>query len=345
MAKEQPTPTEQDDKQFMFDVNAAVQQTEMEIFDEAMDAEPDENDGDTSLEEMGEDVDGEDLDEEDEAQDTEQDTEEPPRDSEEEDEELDEEQEEPPEEAPEQAPEEAAQERPQRGIPSSRLREEADARRRFEQENTELRRQLAEINGRMTEMSARMNAPPPPRPEAPPPKPDMFADPEGYERWIRAEALRDSRNEMALMREQMRQEMQQRDLYYAQQRANMSFEAAEKRDPDKFDRAYGRLTVLRASNMQATEPIIQQLMQSADPGAELLRWWDSTDAGQDYSARVRRYNGGQQRPRHETHLPETMRRNYPPSLNAQGGSSRQRVTDPEAYDDTDDSVFRFATKR
>lgn len=56
---EERTVTEQ---QFQREVNTAVANTEQEVFDEAMGSDPLDNDGDTSLEEMGEGLEGEHLD-------------------------------------------------------------------------------------------------------------------------------------------------------------------------------------------------------------------------------------------------------------------------------------------
>src|SRR5258706_14131186 len=144
----------------------AIKQTEREVFDDALGLAPDENDGDTSLEQMDDD-DAPTGDEE-------------PTDEEEGDE-PDESEEGEGEEGEGGEPESPDQVRggdrqpehgeDRRGVPPSRLREEADARRVAEAETRELRARLENLERNQRQ---------PQKPQQQPEKPDMFADPEGW---------------------------------------------------------------------------------------------------------------------------------------------------------------------
>src|SRR5258708_764108 len=143
----------------------AIKATEQEVFDDALGLSPDENDGDTSLEQMDDD-DAPTGDEEP----TDEEEGEEPDDSEEGEGEEGE------GEEPEPEPQDRGQDR--RGIPPGRLREESDARRVAEAETRELRARLENLE---------RNHRQPPQQQQQPEKPDMFADPEGWARAQRAE--------------------------------------------------------------------------------------------------------------------------------------------------------------
>lgn len=332
-------PEQRTEREFQLDVNQAVQNTEEEIFSDALGDEPLEEDGDSSLEEMGEGLEGDDLDEDEEEADEE--------DEEEEAEEADEDEGEEPE--AEEA-DEAEPEQPQRGRPQVPLRQEREKRRAAEEreraaltEAAELRRQMAEMNGRLTEISARVNAPAPKPETKPTPKPDMFADPEGHERWLMAEAER--RAEQRL--EQRFQTFQQQQQFERETILNDNLNAtANGQRGMEFQAAYRAMTSLpRDANSAA---LVTRITRSPDPGQAILDWfqdngaeeWRSDMARQLGFEEPRRRNGSRERvpqqPRHEVRLP--------PSLNAARGGGRQQINDPEMLDDTDESVFRFATR-
>lgn len=150
-------------------IGEAIAETETEIFDSAFDNAPDDNDGDTSLEEMDpDDVIDDDIDEDEGTEPEEQEEEEPEAESE-----------------PEQPP--PQQER--RGIPPGRLREEAEARRAAEAEARELR-------ARIDALERAQRQPPQPPPQQPPQQqgPDMFADPEGWAAAERARMMQEFNN-------------------------------------------------------------------------------------------------------------------------------------------------------
>jgi hypothetical protein len=363
-----PTPNERTEREFQHDVNQAVANTEGEIFEDALGDEPLENDGDTSLEEMGDGLEGDDLEDE-EGPDEEAD--------EEEAEEAEGEGEEPAEGEEAEAAKDDEEEPPrdERGRfedrqppgqpPSRRLAEESQRRREAEERATRFERELAELRGRVDEQSRR---PPQPQVEQPkPPKPDQFADPEGWERYIRDEARRDAEK---LVTEQMQAYQQQE-----QQRLNAHFdqsmgEAAQGERSEELDAAYGRLKSLDPKNPSHVA-IVQGIFRASDPAAALFRWWDRNGgtqyrASEEYQNRVQdkldraeqdaeryrsllpgRQNSRQrsQQPRHETRLPESLRRTGPPSLNSARGGQRQEVQDPDMMDDSDDAVMRYAMRR
>src|ERR1700722_2475734 len=131
---------ERTEREFQLDVNQAVANTENEIFDDALGDEPLDNDGDTSLEEMGEGLEGDDLEEE-EGPDEETEEAEPAEEGAEKGEETD-------EEGPDAAPQrEAAEDQERPGEPPSwRIRQATEARLAAEARSTALERQLAEMN-------------------------------------------------------------------------------------------------------------------------------------------------------------------------------------------------------
>jgi hypothetical protein len=146
-------------------IGEAIAETEQEIHDSAFDNAPDDNDGDTSLEEMdSDDVVDDDVSEEDEEDDI----------PEEGEGEYD-------DEPPPEKPQPQQEERQQRGIPPGRLREEAEARRAAEAEARELRVRIEALERNRYQQ-------PPPQQQPPQQQgPDMFADPEG---WAAAERTR-----------------------------------------------------------------------------------------------------------------------------------------------------------
>lgn len=243
--------------------------------------------------------------------------------------------EEPEEETPEEEQEEdsgdepAEQEPDQRMVPSHRLREEANARRLAEARTAELDARL-----KMLEAQQRQPQQPPTQPQQ---EPDMFADPEGWQR------VHDQRL------------MQQ----WNAQRVEMSLQAAASERGEYFMEAHRRLAGLRASN-PAADPMIQQMMNSWDPGKAVLQWFDQNGGqqweserngarrqqliaelsridGQDYSQNFTTQQRGQPRQRNVIRGPV--------SLNGASGKGTHRELDPDLYDNSERAVFDFATRR
>src|SRR5258708_28434740 len=151
----------------------AIKATEQEVFDDALGLSPDENDGDTSLEQMDDD----DAPTGDEEPTDEEEGEEP---DESEEGEGDDEEGDPKEDRP-AGQDDRGQNRDQdrRGIPPGRLREESEARRTAEAERDAERARVRELDARLR-LIKQGNQPKPQQPE----RPDMFADPE---RWAAAQ--------------------------------------------------------------------------------------------------------------------------------------------------------------
>ena len=339
---------ERAEREFNTDVNEAVARTDQEVFSEAMGDEPLGDDTDTSLEEMGEGLEGEDLDEEAEEQEAEGESEA----------EAD---------APEEGEAEAAEEGEaeadtgppsrdergrfeQRGIPPRVLREQAHARRQAESEVEALRAQLRDQQMRIDNMLMQQRQPSQQAPQAKP-KPDMFSDPAAYEQWVleQAEARASARLDERLTQFEQRQQMEQ------QQRLNENL-VAHGSGPRgyEFNVAYRDLTSLPVTPQNTA--LVRRLTSSPDPGAAILDWWER-DSNPEYVEHIRneireaygapqrgnrapnRQAAGRQQmqPRHEVRLPR--------SLSSASGGRSQHVDDPEMWDQSEASVFSYGARR
>lgn len=350
--------TERSEKELNQDINAAIAGTEDEIFTDAMGDDELDNDGNTDLEEMGEGLEGEHLDEGDD--DEEAGDKEDVEGAEGEDEASED------EEDDVRAREEEEPARDDRGrfdrreprIPPERLRHEAEQRRQAEQRAIEADQRYQILEARFNDMQARINAPPQQRTEpAPPPKPDMFVEPEKYEQWIIERA-----NEAALQNVQRmfaHRDEQQRTAF--NQNVDRSLQAAKVGERGfEFDAAYAGLLKLNPQN-PTDRAVVQGIVYSHDPGKALFDWWDK-NGGEDFrEALIARLTGNDPRqdrgrderrparrarddryeqPRHEIRPARSLR-----SLNSASGGGSHRVADPELLDGSESSVFDFATRR
>jgi hypothetical protein len=353
----------QSEKELQQDINAAIAGTEDEIFNDALGDPEDDNDGDTSLEDMGEGLEGDDL--EDESDQGDEDEEQP--------EEVDEDEEEGNPEDTEAdvidedeqrvAARQNEQEQPrdQRGrfdrneprIPPERLRQETEKRRAVEAERDELRQRQAVLEARFNDLNQRINAPAPRQPEAPLPKPDMFAEPERYEQWVIAQANEQAMRNVAGILAQ--RDEAQRQAFNARVDQSMASAARGPRGFE-FTAAYQTLLQLDANNPQHRS-VVQNIVYSQEPAEALFAWWED-NGGPEYRQQIadqlfpqerqaprsgqRTVRGGPQheQPRQVIRRPQQMR-----SLNSASGSSSHRVADPEMLDGSDDSIFDFATRR
>lgn len=223
---------DREERELHRDLNAMQNETELEIgrfaFDDnanpAEDPNAPEDDGDRSLEEPDDDFGGG-LPEEEQQEDAQDET----QDGE-------------PEAEPEQEPE---PQRPQRNeqserfVPSSRLREERDARERAERELAELR------------MRQQHQPPPPPQQQYQPlPRPDAFADPDGRDDWNLQRTLQ------AVRFQNIEQSLQS---------------AAEEFGPD-YQYVYRTLQQGVQQNDPAAHQALNAILQSPNPGRSLMRW-------------------------------------------------------------------------
>lgn len=364
---------EQSDRDLNTDINAAIAGTEDEIFRDALDSDLDDNDGDRSLEETGDGLEGEVLDEDDinvedtegpEADEDDEDDEGDDEDEAEDDEEVDEADEDEDEDEGEETDEEPR--RDQRGrfdkqqprIPTSRLREATEKTRQVEQERDQYRTQVTTLEARFNDLLQRVNSgqvgpPANTAPQAAPVKPDMFSDPEGYERWVigQAEERAQARVNQALA-DRDRQQQEQ-----VNSRVDQSFnEAARGPRSFEFQPAYNALTSLNPKDPQA-QKLVRGIFNSPDPKEALFAWWDE-NGGEDFrdniarqlgfkaepQRRQRRDDGGdrevRQQVRHEIRPARTLR-----SLNSASGGNSNRVSDPDMLDGSEGSVFDYATRR
>jgi hypothetical protein len=306
-----------------------VDDTELEIADFAFDdEEPSDDDGDTSLEQMDDDVPGEVEEGDDEPDETDD---EPDAGEEDEGGEDDEARD---EEQDDEAPDDTPQERSR--LPSDRLRTERDRRRQIETELANARARIAAYE--VSQQQQR--SPPPPREE--PQKPDIFLDPEGWAANQRAEIFQEIRA----------------------QHVNATLSAAHEEHGRDFEAAYRALTSLNPQDAMA-RAVVQRIWNAPNPGSALMRWhsqqrtineigddpeaWferkfqermSDPDARRQALSNLRneamRGDGG--RPRTATRLPRSLN-------SASGGGGRgRREADPSLYDDSDTSVFEYAMR-
>ena len=306
----------------------AIADTEDEIFRDANSTDPLDNDGDRSLEEMGDGLEGEQLDEE--------------ADEDEADEEAGETEEveaqasdEPEPEQREEIPAAPAEDRSRQGmVPSGRLREVREAKE-------------AEINALRAEFEAfkaGINQRPQPQQQQPPAEPpDMFADPEGFRRHV----------------------IEQANAAAQYRHVEASLQDAAETHGENFQTAYRELQNLGQSERQqfGNSPSIARIWNAPNPGRALMSWHaqQSTlkEVGNDpnawlerklqerlndpdfLAAAVERARGSAR----QSGAREYTRTRAPnlPSLNAASGSSHH-VEDPDLYDPSERAVFDFATR-
>jgi hypothetical protein len=310
------------------DIADAIGNTEQEIFDEATGADPAENDGDRSLEAMDDDIPGaEDGDETDEAEGEESNPADLEADLEAQGD----------DDADARGQEEQPQ--PQRGIPSARLKQEADARRLAEAESRARDAENRELRARLEAVERTQKAP---DKQDKPAKPDMFADPEGYEKWVLDQA-----EQRAATRFEQRQA--ERD----QERVNSSLaEAARGPRSFEFQAAYGKLSSLDPRDPQAQRQV-RAIVNAPDPAKALFDWWDE-NGGEDFRESVRAQLIPNYRPQRQQGRAAPQRTapdaeaervfRLPKSLNGATGGGTHRNADPDLYDDSEGAVFRYATR-
>lgn len=278
------------------EITAAVAATETEITDSIFGDEELDLVGDTDLEEMGEDLDGDtevsdDDDEGDEQpakagaqededeDDDDQGLEDP--DVADVDDEIDDEQ-------PLAADDDQDRSRGFRGrfVPRSRVTEEANRRRSAERQLDERDLEIARLRGQLEARNGGQQQPQQTQrteEEQEPPVVDMFADPVGWEK--RRDWLENKR-----VREAVKQAMDpilQENRQTFESRVNNSMNAVANGDRgDEFREAHATLTRLPDGPEKAR--LIQSIFNDTDPGAAVMRWWDEAQAqvADEYDVRV-----------------------------------------------------------
>ena len=314
----------------------AIADTEDEIFRDANGTDPLDNDGDKSLEEMGDGLEGDHVEEEadEEADETEG-------------EEEAEVQTQPPptrgqgiDEEPEQAevPAAPAEDRQRPGmVPSAVLRE------RTAEKDREIAALRAEFEAFKAGAQRPVQQQEPPKPAEPP---DMFADPEGFRRHV----------------------IEQANAAAQYRHVEASLQDAAETHGEKFQAAYRELQNLGQSerNQFGNSPSITKIWNSPNPGRALMSWHAQQqtlkEVGNDPNAwleqklqerlndpdflaqAVERARGSaRQSGAREYTQPANSRGRMPPSLNAASGST-QHVEDPDLYNPSERAVFDFATR-
>lgn len=155
-------------------------------------------------------------------------------------------------------------------VPIRVLRQrESEARERAKTAETErdaVKSEMAALNAKLDGMMAALNRPAPqpqqqPKPQEQPKEPDIFADPEGWKQWNRAEIERQNADS--------RQAIEARIV-------ESTFADAHERHGDAFVRAYQTIT---SANPQdpAARALVARIWTSPNPGRTLMSWWQQQE--------------------------------------------------------------------
>ncbi len=278
-------------------INDAVRATEQEIFDEALGSDPLDLDGDTSLEEMGEGLEGDDLPDDEEGETDEgadEDDEGPgvppghttrPRDARGEDQDDD-------EDLGDQVDDRGQQQQPQpeRRDQRGALREERGRRREATAAYDELQdryeREMGEMRGRidaLTQVTARGPQPQPQQQqEQPDPEPDFLTYPDQWKDW-------NTRNAQKIARSEVQRSMSE----FERRNVERSFQGLDEHMADaangprsyEFHEAYARLQ--RDHRNPDNQQLVNRMLRSADPMKLLWSWWER-NGGPEYRDQVAR---------------------------------------------------------
>lgn len=270
----------------------AIRQTDQEIFDDALNRTPDDNDGDNDLEQMDDD-DAPTGDEDDADPDEEGDE---PAESEEGDGEG--------EEGEGDEPEPEPQDR--HNVPPGRLREATAARRAAEAERDAALARNREIEVRLQNLERSGNRQQGQQ-QAPPQRPDMFSDPEGWEKTVRSEI----------------------ENTITTRYVNASLSEAHEEHGEKFQQAFQALTSLdpRDPTNRAT---VEQIYNSPNPGRSVMRWHQRQQVLRDVGSDPQAYRNKvaqelMQDPEFRQQFLENMRGD---AMNGNRGQPRTRVRLP-----------------
>jgi hypothetical protein len=313
----------------------AVADTEAEIFADATGTDQADKSGEKSIEEMGDGLEGDHVEDDAEAEkDGEQiEVEEKPGDTKGDEQTRD-----------KTGKFKADDEQTNRGVPPGRLREESEKRRVAEAAAVEKDKKLDTLQREFDAFKAGITAPKSQvqEPQKAIEPPDMFADPQGWAAYQRAEMKREFETRLV----------------------EGSLADAHETHGEKFVAAY---TELQRAGMAETQqfgssPTVTRIWSATNPGKALMNWHQQQatvrEVGNDpnawlekklaerladpeflakavESARANARQGDNGRPRTATRMP--------PSLNSETGGSHQDV-DPELYDASEKAVFDFATK-
>lgn len=248
----------------------AIKNTEAEIFRKATDAaEPSEGDeeGDQSLEEIGDGLEGQVEPEEDEAGDDAEDDE-----AEEKADKADDDETEKPEAKGDDAQRDDKGRFAEEGkgdvrvplkVARQQAREAEERAKIAETERDAVKTEMATLNAKLDGILAGLNRPvqQPPKPQEQPQKPDMFADPEGYEKWRDA---RESERIAGL------------EKSFSTRFVDNSLAAAHEQHGDTFTKAYQAIT---SQNPQdpAARALVARIWSAPNPGRAMMNWWQQQE--------------------------------------------------------------------
>ena len=324
------------------DINEAIARTDSEVFTEAMGDEPIGDDVDTTLEDMGEGLEGDELESEEEQPAGEQQAGE---------------QQQP---GGEQQPGERQQPGDQRQEPSIPPRVLRATREQARETENLLQQQIRDLQTRLDNVLVQQRQQPQPQPQPGQQQqqrqqeqaPDMFSDPEGYRTYLerraeqRAEALVTER--LTAFQTQQRQE--------TEQRLNASLEAAATGPRAyEFNVAYRDLMSLDKTPENAA--IVRRMTAQPDVGQAILDWWEQSSnpeyveyhrdqIRQTYGAPMgrQRVNGGGRQPQGRQQQPFRHEVRIPPSLSDATGGRSQHTIDPDLLDSSERSVFDYGSR-
>lgn len=357
-------------------ITAAVAATEREITDDVFSDEPLDLDGDTSLEDMGDGLEGDDLIEDGDEETDEGDTDEGEGEDEGDDEgegdlETDEGDEsgEGEDEGDEGDIEDdqrqpvAADDQRGRMVPRSRVKEEADKKR-------DLEAQLIEMRGAMTVLQdivsgrAQTQQQQTQEPEELGPEPDQFVYPDEWRAWNAKNTQKLVRDGIAEGINAYRQETQAERLVTVNENLEA---AAEGKRGVEFKAAYQKLMSLPKT--PEVGRFVQSILHSRNPAQAVFNWWESNGGPEfreqalrqmadsfglelppEVAAPAARTNGQRPAPQHASrNQPQNgqprqvfrgPQRIVTRSLNGAPGGVRQQI-DPRGLDDSDASVASY----
>lgn len=326
-------------------LDAGIEFTEDEIFTEAINTRPDDNDGDRTPENQGDGLEGEHLDEDltdgDDGDETADDKTKDGKDEVEADKKADTKDDDEKDEAGDDDDDEG-DEPAQRGKPEVAVSQERRLRRAAERENDELRDSINALRNDINSLKSTTQ----PRKVEPvaDEEPDVFADPKGFENSILNKA----------------------EHRYTLRRVEETFGDAHEEHGKEFEAAYGALTKL--DNTSPTDrATVQRISKAPNPGKALMRWHReqvvAREIGDPTTYEQRTRDKLLKDPETRKQLLRELReeaegntgqndrrasgkRNLP-SLNSGAGrsSGRGRDADPGLHDDSDEAVFDHAFAR
>ena len=231
------------------------------------------------------------------------------------------------------------------GVPLGRLKEESDKRRAAESKVGDLQSRFDTLQKQFDALQAGLNQrqqqPQNQQQQDQPQIPDKFADPEGYDRWVIAQA----------------------DQRAAIRFTNASLADAREAHGEAFDQAYAELSQVGAAEKQqfGGSATVAKIWGSPNPGRALMNWHKERAAvrevGSDPEAWLaKRLETLMDDPKFQAKIIErardTAKQNgttttrLPPSLNSQTGASQHHGNgDPQLYDNSEDSVMAFALNK